>query len=81
MDSTKFTQTADVKDPVEIERIRAESERAIQAVDSFKYAAMRQYHYAIWPTAGEISAELIKLKAMPAFERAELFHRAGLSME
>lgn len=72
----KFEKDRDRDDDADA-RMEAEAERALLAVDNYRYAAMRQYHYPTWPASGEIRNELDRLKRMPDFERAELLKRAG----
>lgn len=77
MDSREFTKKPSDTDPAEIDRIRRESESAVKAVSPFRYTALRQYYFRVWPQGGEIRHELDRLKAMPTFERDELMKRAG----
>jgi len=81
MDSRKFSQKPSDTDPEEIDRIRRESELALKVVSPYRYTAMRQYYFRVWPEKGEIRTELNKLKAMPTFERDELMQRAGFSTQ
>lgn len=59
------------------EKTRNESERAISAVNSYTYSALRMYHYRTWPDQGEIRDELDRLSRLPGFELDDLLRRAG----
>ncbi len=52
-------------------------ERATTAVNSYRYTALRQYHYREWPTAGEIRDALDELDKLPLYELDELLTLAG----
>ena len=65
-------------DDIKKENQEKTSIRAVKAVNNFQFAALRQYHYRVWPTAGEVRDELDKLDKLPLYELDELLDLAGL---
>ncbi len=70
----------------ELDEIQKENEgktfaRAVAAINTFRYTALRQFHYRQWPAAGEIRDELDKLDKLPLYELDELLDLAGLQTQ
>lgn len=65
----------------EIEIIRRDSGNALEAVNNYRYTALRMFNYRVWPEAGEIRDELDKLDKLPLYEINELLGAAGFASD
>ena len=77
----KLTKDGDIRNGHDDEIAKRDADNAVAAVNTYRYAAMRQYRYAHWPEAGEIRDELDKLDKLPLYELHELLAAAGLQHE
>lgn len=77
MRKDQWSKIQDDLDEQKKENEGATAGRAVDAVNNFRFVALRQYYYREWPTQGEIRDELERLHRMPTFERDALMLRAG----